>query len=93
MVHTESTGGAKEVGYRDRYRYDYRPYYRRYGDYRPRYRPYYGYPLDLETAHVVRLLSSHVSKPRSNQTPLAALAVDGCALSGTKKMVPAMTIN
>ena len=35
-----------EVGYRDRYGYGYRPYYRRYGYYRPRYRPYYGYPLD-----------------------------------------------
>ncbi len=54
MVHTQSTGGTKEVGYRDRYRYDHRPYYRRYGYYRPRYRPYYGYPLDLETYSVWR---------------------------------------
>jgi hypothetical protein len=54
MVHTQSAVGAKEVGNRDRYRYDYRPYYRRYGYYRPRYRPYYGYPLDLETYSVWR---------------------------------------
>ena len=51
---TQSAGGAEEVGYRDRYRYGYRPYYRRYGYYRPRYRPYYGYPLDLETYTVWR---------------------------------------
>ena len=50
MVHTQSAGGAKEVGYRYRDRYG----YRRYGDYRPRYRPYYGYPLDLETYSVWR---------------------------------------
>ena len=44
-----------KVGYRDRYGYGYRPYYRRYGYYRPRYRPYYGYPLDdLETYSVWR---------------------------------------
>ena len=49
MVHTQSAGGAKEVGYRYRYRSGYRPYYRRYG-----YRPYYGYPLDLETYSVWR---------------------------------------
>jgi len=54
MVHTQSAGGVKEVGYRDRYGYGYRPYHRRYGYYRPRYRPYYGYPLDLETYTVWR---------------------------------------
>ena len=47
MVHTQGTGDAKEVGYRNRY--GYRPYYRRHG-----YRPYYGYPLDLETYSVWR---------------------------------------
>jgi hypothetical protein len=54
MVQMQNAGGVKEVGYRDRYRYGYRPYYRRYGYYRPRYRPYYGYPLDLETYTVWR---------------------------------------
>ena len=54
LVHTQSLGGAMKVGYRDRYGYGYRPYYRRYGYYRPRYRPYYGYPLDLETYSVWR---------------------------------------
>ena len=29
MVHTQSAGGAEEVGYRPRYRYGYRPYYLR----------------------------------------------------------------
>jgi hypothetical protein len=52
MAHTQSAGGAEEVGYRYRYRYGYRPYYRRYGY----YRPYYGYPLDLETYAVRRNL-------------------------------------
>ncbi len=52
ITQTQSTGGAKQVGYR--YRYGYRLYYRRYGYYRPRYRPYYGYPLDLETYSVWR---------------------------------------
>jgi hypothetical protein len=44
MVHTESAGGAEEVGYRYRYRYGYRPYYRQYGYYQPYrygYGPYY----------------------------------------------------
>ena len=54
MVHMQNAGGVQEVGYRDRYRYSYRPYYQRYGYYRPRYRPYYGYPLDLETYSVWR---------------------------------------
>ena len=54
LFHTQSAGGAKEVGYQDRYRYGYRQYYRRYGYYRPSYRPYYGYPLDLETYAVWR---------------------------------------
>ena len=52
MVHTQSAGGAEEVGYRYRYRYGYRPYYRRYGY----YRPYYGYPLNRETYAVWRNL-------------------------------------
>ena len=71
MVHTQSAGGAEEIGYRYRYRYAYRPYYRRYGyhqpyAYRPYYRrygyyrtyrrPYYGYPLGLETYAVRRNL-------------------------------------
>jgi hypothetical protein len=56
MFHTQSAGGAEEVGYRYRYRYGYRPYYRRYGYYRPRYRPHYGYPLNLETYAVWRNL-------------------------------------
>jgi len=48
ITQTQSTEGAKQVGYR--YRYGYRPYYRRYGY----YRPYYGYPLDFETYSVWR---------------------------------------
>ena len=56
MVHTQSAGGAEEIGYRYRYRYAYRPYYRRYGYYRTYRRPYYGYPLDLETYAVRRNL-------------------------------------
>jgi hypothetical protein len=54
MVHSQSAEGVKEVGYGYRYRYDYRPYYGRYGYYRPRYQPYYGYPLDMETYAVWR---------------------------------------
>src|SRR5262245_24204978 len=54
VIHSQSAGGAEEVGYRYGYRDGYRPYYRRYGYYRPRYRPYYGYPLDLETYSVWR---------------------------------------
>ena len=56
MVHTQNAGDLEGVGYRNRYRYGYRPYYRRYGDYRPYYRPYYGYRLDRETYAVWRNL-------------------------------------
>ena len=50
MAHRQSSGDAKEVGYRYRYHYGYHPYHRRYGY----YRPYYGYPLDFETYSVWR---------------------------------------
>ena len=43
IANTQNVGEVKEVGYRYRGRYGYRPGYRRYGYYRPYYRPYYGY--------------------------------------------------
>ena len=55
-VQTQGVGAAEEVGYR--YRYGYRPYYRRYAyrpyryAYRPYYRPYGYRCADLETCAV-----------------------------------------
>ena len=43
---SSTVGQVEEAGYRYRYRYGNRPYYRRYGygyGYRPYYRRYYGY--------------------------------------------------
>ena len=65
IFHTQSAGGAEEVGYRDRYRYGYRPYYRRYGYYRPRYRP-----MAIRSTSR-RIRCGAISGPRGSTTKLA----------------------